>query len=89
MRSTLHLLLGAGFAATLAGCATTAPAPAATGPMGSASMPHDCKKSMPMAMHASGVDRPMPMMKSMSCPAEASKPAPNHEGAASRDDHQH
>lgn len=84
MRSTLHLLLGAGLAALLAACASTEPAPPASGPMGPGSMPHDCKMPMPMAMHASGVDKSMPMMKPMSC-AKAADPA----SAASRDEHKH
>ncbi|WOB10840.1 hypothetical protein [Piscinibacter gummiphilus] len=83
MRPTLHLLLGAGLAATLAGgCATTEPTPAAPGAMGPASMSHDC---MAMPMHASGDDKPMPMMKPMQCAAKAADPA----SAASRDDHKH
>ncbi len=49
--------------AVSSGAALAQQAGAASAPMGSASMPHDCKP-----MHDHGAEKGMPMAKSMNCP---------------------
>lgn len=83
MTHSTRLLLAASIGLALAGgTALAQPMAGASGPMGAASMPHDCKP-----MHASGADKSMPMMKNcqMGAAGAASAPASRPKGKPSHD----